>query len=205
MEQQKINLLILTKSNLESMKRIFLVTIVISILLCVTACEKDYPEEVTYSGRGILGFKLDGKNWVTYVTGFTPNCIKYDSTINLLQFNLLAKQEKVKDYPSGSIDLLLLIDKKDFRSNMKFPLTGIGDKYWDISFPNNLDKSLAYIEFQFDKEKSRETSYSEVISGEIQFLRLDSIAVGTFNARLSNGIDTITITEGKFDYKLIAN
>jgi len=187
------------------MKRDILVTIVISILLCVTACEIDYPEEITYSGRGILGFKLDGKNWVTYVTGFNPNCIKYDSTINSLQFNLLAKQEKVKDYPRGSIDLLLLIEKKDFRSDLKFPLAGIGDKYLDISFPENLDKSLAYIEFQFDKERSIKTSYSEVISGEIQFLRLDSIAVGTFNARLSNGIDTITITEGKFDYKLIEN
>jgi hypothetical protein len=187
------------------MKRNILLTIVISALLCVTACEKDYPEEVTYSGRGILGFKLDGKNWVTYVTGFTPNCIEYDSTNSLLQFNLLSKQEKVKDYPSGSIDLLLFIDKKDFCSDIKFSLTGISDKYQDISFPDNLDKSLAYFEFQFHKEQSIETSYSEVISGEIQFLRLDSIAVGTFETRLSNGIDTITITDGKFDYKLIAN
>jgi len=194
-----------TQLNPKNMKKLFLATIAFSILLLINSCEKDYPEEVTYSGRGILGFKLDDKKWVTYVTGFNPNCIEYDSTNSLLQFNLLSKQEKVKDYPSGSIDLLLFIDKKDFRPNMKFPLAGIGDKYQDISFPNNLNKSLAYFDFQFHKEQSIETSYSEVISGEMQFLRLDSIAAGTFEARLSNGVDTITITEGKFDYKLIAN
>lgn len=184
------------------MKKIITSLTAISMLICIASCDKDYPEEVTYSGKNIHGFKMNSEKWVTYITGFNHIGIDYDTLNSLLQFYLISKQEKVARYPNGKLYIQLIIKKEDFNSGKIFPFTGFGDKIWDINYPNNLDSSLAYCEFSYNNEQSKKSTYSEVISGELKFSRLDSIAVGIFEAKLSNGIDTITITDGKFDYQL---
>lgn len=184
------------------MKRMTTILVAISMLVCMASCEKDYPEEVTYIGENIHGFKLNGEKWVTFITGYTRNSVDYDTLNNLLLFHFITKQEKGKSFPNGRLELQLIINKEDFSSDIIFPLTEFGDKIWDINYPNNLDSSVAYCEFLYNKEQSENSAYSEVISGKIQLLRLDTIAVGIFEAKLSNGVDTITITDGKFDYQL---
>jgi len=42
--------------------------------------------------------------------------------------------------------------------------------------------------------------YTNVLSGEFRIKRQDTIMSGTFDAVITNGTDTLTITEGKFDY-----
>lgn len=53
-----------------------------------------------------------------------------------------------------------------------------------------------------NKRQYEQITYSKVISGKLELLRFDTLLVGTFDAQLTNGIDTITLTDGKFDYQL---
>ena len=55
------------------MKNIIFFTIVLSALQCITSCDHDYPEEITYSGENIHGFKINGEKWVRQNTGFNPS------------------------------------------------------------------------------------------------------------------------------------
>jgi len=181
------------------MKKIILITIALIAIMCLISCEKDYPEEVTYSAKNTHGFKLNDEKWVTFITGFNHIGIDYDTLNSQLQFHLISKQEKVDRYPNGNLYIQLIIDDENFDSETKFPLAEFDDKIWDT---NNIDSSLAYCEFNINNEQADNSTYSKVISGELQILRFDTIVAGTFEARLSNGKDTITLTDGKFDYKL---
>jgi len=49
-------------------------------------------------------------------------------------------------------------------------------------------------------EKPIWTRYDEVLSANLTITRFDTIVTGTFKAVVSNGTNTLEITEGKFDY-----
>ena len=186
------------------MKSIIFFTIVLSALLCITSCDHDYPEDVTYSGENIHGFKLNGEKWVRKTAVFLPTggCT-YDSTIENISCNLSSIQEDSSNYPSGSFQFMFSANQDSIAFPAHYNFTALNDSiFLNYEKPGYLDPTKCYCLFDYYKEKFKSSTYSQVISGELELLRFDTLLVGTFEAQLTNGTDTITLTDGKFDYQL---
>ena len=185
------------------MKKIVLLTIIISTLLCVASCEYDYPEKVSYSGRGIHGFKLNGEKWVRKSTGFIPSYCRYESKIEIIISDFFCVKEGCSDTPLGYVYFLLSANKDSVKIPATYIFSDLNDSILlNYETPDYLDQTKCYCQFIYEKEQYERITYSKVISGNLQLLRFDTLLVGTFDAQLSNGIDTIAITDGKFDYQL---
>ena len=186
------------------MKNIIFFTIVLATLLCIASCEKDYPEEVTYSGENIHGFKLNGEKWLRQTAIFLPSggCT-YDSNTGIVNCNLSSIQEDSSHYPSGSFQFMFSANQDSITFPAHYGFSALNDSiFLNFETPGYLNPKKCYCLFYYEKEKFESSTYSQVISGELELLRFDTLLVGTFEVRLTNGIDTITITDGKFDYQL---
>gem|GEM_PF-1767516 len=185
------------------MKKLFLATIAFSILLFINSCDKDYPEEVTYSGKDIHGFKLNGEKWVRIKTFLPSSGCTYDSNIEIVSCNFSSIMEDSPHYPSGSFQFMLSVNHDSVVIPTHYDFTASNDSVLlNYESHDYLDPTKCYCLFYYEKEKSESFTYSQVISGELELLRFDSLLVGSFEVILTNGTDTITLTDGKFDYKL---
>jgi len=184
----------------------FILSLVIAVssLLCITSCDKEYPEEVTYSGKNIHGFKLNGEKWVRKTAGFLPTggCT-YISNIEIISCNFSSIREDSDHYPSGSFQFMLSANQDSIVLPARYVFTESNDSillnYETLGY---LDPTKCYCLFYYENEKFESSTYSQVISGELELLRFDTLLVGIFEARLTNGTDTLTLTDGKFDYQL---
>jgi hypothetical protein len=185
------------------MKNIILLTIVLSTLLCVTSCDKEYPEEVTYSGENIHGFKLNGEKWVRLTTFLPSSGCTYISNIENVSCNFSSIREDSTHYPSGSFQFMLSAKRDSVVIPGHYDFTALTNSILlNYETPGFLNPTKCYCLFYYEKEKFESSTYSQVIYGELELLRFDTLLVGTFEVQLNNGIDTITITDGKFDYQL---
>lgn len=185
------------------MKKITTILTAISMLICMASCDHNYPEEVTYSGENIHGFKLNDEKWVRKSTGFGPsNCI-YEQEKELIGVNLYSKKENTDDSSEVIMRFIIHKDINYFEAPLRFTFFGINDSIEsNLIHYENMDTTKCYIQFIYEKRQYEQITYSKVISGNLQLLRFDTLLVGTFEAQLTNGTDTITLNDGKFDYQL---
>lgn len=176
----------------------------ITLLISMVSCQFDYPEEVTFIGSNTHGFKLNGEKWVRE-KGFPPTSgCTFESKIGIISCNLNSIKEDSINFPSGSFQFILSANPKSTVIPIHYDFSDLNDLIIsNYETPNYLDSTKCYCLLYYEKGKFKHSTYSNVISGKLQLLRFDSLLVGTFEAQLSNGIDTIAITDGKFDYKII--
>jgi hypothetical protein len=175
----------------------------ITLLISMASCEHDYPEEVTYTGSNTHGFKLNGEKWVRENTGFVPSRCIYEQTKELIGINLYSVAEKSTDSQNAAIRFTLQKNKNHFKESLNFDFKDLNDSIINrIISSGELDTTKCYCKIDYWDSNGKHLEYSNVISGNLQLLRFDSLFVGTFDLKLTNGTDTITLTDGKFDYKI---
>lgn len=133
------------------MKNIIFFTIVLSTLLCITSCDHDYPEEVTYSGENIHGFKLNGEKWVRKSTGFGPSDCIYEQEKELIGVNLYSKKENTDDSSKVIMRFIIQKDINYFEAPLKFTFFGINDSIEsNLIHYENMDTTKCYIQFIYE-------------------------------------------------------
>lgn len=179
------------------------ILVAITMLVCMASCDYDYPKEVTYNGKNTHGFKLNGEKWVRKSTGFSPSYSRYELESEIIIGDFFCMKEGGSDYPLGYVYFLLSTNKESIKIPANYIFCDLNDSiFLNYETPGYLEPTKCYLKFIYEKEQYEQITYSEVISGKMQLLRFDSLFVGTFEAKLTNGTDTITLTDGKFDYKL---
>lgn len=186
------------------MKTIFFNTILLLLLIFTLAgCDKEYPEKVTYEGKNEHGFKLNGEKWVRKKDFLGASECRYESTSEIIGGDLSCSKEGSSDYPFVYFSFLLNAKKNSVVIPANYNFSELNDSILlNYEKPQQLDPAKCYCRFVYEKEKFKITTYSQVISGKLQLLRFDTLLVGTFEVKISNGTDTMNITDGKFDYKL---
>jgi hypothetical protein len=185
------------------MKAKYYLLFFIPLLLFFSSCDYNYPEEVTYSGKNIHGFKLNGEEWVKLKTFLPSSGCTYASDIEIISCGFSSIREDSSHYPQGVFNLMLYADQNSFVAPVYYSFSELNDSILlNYETSNYLDPTTCYCQFIYEKKQYEETTYSKVVSGELQLLRFDTLLVGTFQIQLSDGTDTITLTDGKFDYQL---
>ena len=197
------------KFNFKKMKRSvtyirFLLTILLFITgsILLTSCkEGEYLDEPTTEGLNTHSFKVNGNQWVRYYYGLQSSPLRVSD--NQLEAFFQSKiQGRDVRRPIGDL-LFRIISLKadpdvyeldDYTNNM----------YFNHDF-KDADSTKCF--FRLSYYKAEETSgaeamFTNVFSGQLRITRQDSIVSGTFDAVITNGTDTLTITEGKFDYNI---
>lgn len=179
------------------MKPFFLLILLSSNCFIFTTCKKDTPSATlppaTQEGKNTIGFKVNGKVWTPYsACGFGLNPC---GALNM-QYNL----------PNAPAYYFSFQATRDENSN-SFSTIGIGTLNPNtISTTGNKYDSVdvIYTEYSRNPLKINEYSTSYFPKGNFTITKIDftnQIISGTFDCTLYNGIDSVIITEGRFDCK----
>ena len=127
-------------------------------------------------------------------TGLGPSKCIYEQEKELIGINLYSLEENTDDSSKVIMRFIIQKDINYFEAPLKFSFWGINDSIESsLTHYENMDTTKCYILFIYEKRQYEQISYTEVISGELELLRFDTLLVGTFEAQL---------TDGKFDYQL---
>ena len=151
---------------------------------------------ITQEGKNTIGFKVNGQVWVPYFMcniGANP-CgeidARYGPPNNFPQFFSFGATKKT----SHVYSYISIVGNE--------PITTVGNKYDSVN-----------IEYRTGNGSSLGTSYSKspfTTTGVFEITRIDQfnqIISGIFSFKLYNvsgGLDSVEITEGRFDFKMNA-
>lgn len=161
-----------------------------SVLL--TSCREDkYLDEPTKEGLNTHSFKVNGNEWVRYYLRLQSSPLRVSD--NQLDTYFISKiQGRDVRHPSARLIFRVLSLKED-------------PDVYELDDFGSADSTKCFFRLSYYKDEetsSAEARYDDVLSGEFRITRQDTIVSGTFNAVITNGMDTLTITEGKFDYNM---
>jgi hypothetical protein len=157
-----------------------------------TSCKEDpYLDEPTAEGLNTHSFKVNGNEWVRYYLRLQSSPLTVSD--NQLDIYFISKiQGRNVRNPSARL-IFRIISLKE------------GPNVYELDDFESTDSTKCFFRlsyYKFEETSSAEAMYDDVLSGEIRITRQDTIVSGTFNAVITNGTDTLTITEGKFDYNI---
>lgn len=161
-----------------------------SVLL--TSCKEDpYLDEPTTSGMNTHSFKVNGNEWVRYYLRLQSSPLKVSD--NQLDTYFISKlQGRDVHHPSVRFIFRILSLKED-------------PSVYELDDFESADSTKCFFMLFYYKDEETsgaEAMFTNVLSGEFRITRQDTIVSGTFDAVITNGTDTLTITEGKFDYNI---
>jgi hypothetical protein len=183
--------------------RFFLpILLFITISVMLTSCKEDpYLDEPTTEGLNTHSFKVNSNEFVRYYLRLQTSPLRVSG--NQLEAFFISKIHG-RDVRRPIGDLLFRIislkadpdgyELDDYTNNM----------YFNRDF-NDADSTKCFFRLSYYKDEETsgaEAMFTNVLSGEFRITRQDTIVSGTFNAVITNGTDTLTITEGKFDYNI---
>lgn len=163
--------------------------IIFLIPVMLTSCkEDDYLTEPTAEGLNTHSFKVNGNKWVRFY--YYPSTPLNVSGNQMEAFFKSKIQGRGIYRPYGNLLFRIISLKAD-------------PNVYEFDNFESVDSTKCFFMFYYykdDETSSAEALYTNVLSGEFRIKRQDTIMSGTFDAVITNGTDTLTITEGKFDY-----
>lgn len=161
-----------------------------SVLL--TACKEDaYLDEPTTEGLNTHSFKVNGNEWIRYYLRLQSSPLRVSD--NQLDTYFISKiQGRDVRHPSARLIFRIISLKED-------------PDVYELDDFGSADPTKCFFRLSYYKDEetsSAEARFDDVLSGEFRIIRQDTIVSGTFDAVITNGNDTLTITEGKFDYNI---
>jgi len=184
---------------LEKMKRsvtyiryLLLIMLFVTGSVLLTSCKEDpYLDEPTTEGLNTHSFKVNGNEWVRYYLRLQSSPLRVSD--NQLDTYFISKiQGRDVRYPSARLIFRIISLKED-------------PSIYKLDNFESTDSTKCFIRLYYYKDEetsSEEAQYDDILSGEFRISRQDTIVSGTFDAVITNGTDTLTITEGKFDYNI---
>lgn len=173
------------------------------ITLIIDSCEGDYLNEPTSKGINSFSFKVNGQKWVK--SAVIPSYPFMGINLNRFAESWLSgffqgDIEGDNNIPGGIVEWVILQHLKISDLPKTFSLMGFAD-YPELY--GDIDTSYCYLRFTFFPVNYNERIiFSDIVNGNLEINRFDSICSGTFSFNIASDKDTLSITDGKFDYEI---
>ena len=165
------------------------------LLIIISSCNKEYMEDSTQQGLNNHSFELDGVKWAkknAFSDGFNPTAIYIEkdriTSLNLISYNTSNNNEacilNLEFYLPKEYNLPLIVSFSD-----------------ENIYENKTDSAIGNLHTSYRlSDDSVWEYYEKVLLGNLTITRFDSIVSGVFETQVASEKDTLTISNGKFDY-----